>query len=236
MKTANASGWTLGLVLMSRLLLFLGFQALVALFLQSWEASQVYWLLTATLTNLVSLILLFYLFRREGLCFLRVFKFDKSRIKQDLTLFAGILILTAPVAMGPGFLLSRWLWIEPDTPTWLMFAPIQPGLLYPLLLAFPLTIAMAELATYFVYLMPRLKEKLKRPWLAILLPVLFLSLQHCTLPFIPDGTFILYRALVFLPFALMLGLALYYRPSLFPYLAILHGLADFGTGMMFVMQ
>jgi hypothetical protein len=45
-------------ILTSRLGLFLIFQALIALLASSWETSEHYWLLTATLTNIVSIILL----------------------------------------------------------------------------------------------------------------------------------------------------------------------------------
>lgn len=82
--------------------------------------------------------------------------------------------------------------------------------------------------------MSKLKKQLKVKWLAVLLPILFLSVQHCTLPFIPDLNFIVYRALVFLPFAVLIGLSIYYRPSLFIYFAILHGIMDFGAALMFL--
>lgn len=118
----------------------------------------------------------------------------------------------------------------------MMFGSIDKGLVYFLLLAFPLTIVFAELATYFGYIMPKLKEQLKVKWLAVFLPVLFLSIQHCTLPFIPDLNFILYRALVFLPFAILIGISINYRPSLFIYFAILHGIMDFGTASMFLLE
>jgi hypothetical protein len=95
---------------------------------------------------------------------------------------------------------------------------------------------MAELATYFRYIMPKLALRFKREWLAVLLPVLFLSIQHCTLPFVPDFSFILYRALAFLPFAALIGVSIHYRPSLFIYFAILHGLLDFGTALMFFIE
>ena len=80
--------------------------------------------------------------------------------------------------------------------------------------------------------MPRLNRRIKQKWMVVLLPVLFLAIQHCTLPFIPDINFVLYRGLVFLPFAGLIGITLYFRPTLFPYFAILHGLLDFGTVMV----
>ena len=47
-------------LLVSRLILFFLFQALIATIFHSWETSEKYWLLTATLTNIVSMALLFY--------------------------------------------------------------------------------------------------------------------------------------------------------------------------------
>lgn len=218
----------------SRLMLFLIFQTLIALFLNSWQVSQKYWLLTATLTNIVSIILLISLFRREGSKFNSIFRFNRDSFRKDLPIFIGLTLLIGPVAFFPNNLLSVWLWGNVEIPFNMMFQPIGKCLSYTLLLAFPVTITFAELATYFGYIMPRLQKQLNRKWIVILLPVFFLSLQHCTLPFIPDVKFIIYRGLVFLPFALLLGISIKFRPTLFPYFAILHGIMDFGTAIMFI--
>ncbi len=218
----------------SRLVLFLFFQVLLALLSGSWKLSERYWLVSATLTNIVSIVLLWILFRKEGLRFINVFRFERSTLKRDLLLFLGITLIAGPVVFAPGYLLSNMIWNDPEIPTALMFGSIEPWVAYLLLLAFPVTIAMAELATYFVYIMPRLKLQMKPRWLALLLPVLFLALQHCTLPVIPDVDFLIYRALVFLPFAALIGVSLWFRPTLFPWFAILHGLMDFATALMFI--
>jgi hypothetical protein len=223
-------------MLLSRLLLFLVFQSIIALIISSWEASEKYWLLTATLTNIVSIGLLIILFKREGENYFNIFSFNKETIKKDIIIFSGLAFMSVPVILIPGYLLSVWIWGNQDIPTNLMFGPIERWLVYLLLIAFPLTITFAELATYFVYIMPRLKEQLKIKWFAVLIPVFFLSIQHCTLPFIPDINFIIYRALVFLPFAILIGVSIYHRPSLFVYFAILHGIMDFGTAYMFFLQ
>lgn len=234
MKSKYSKGVRYSLVLVSRMVLFLFFQIGVALILQSWEASQTFWLLSATLTNIVSIGLLFKLFQREGYSYFKVFKLEKARMKKDIPVFLLIAVVSLPVIMGPGIWLSQLLWDDPDTATRLLFQPLPDWLLFPFLLLFPVTIALAELATYFVYLMPRLNSHTGRPWLAILLPVVFLSLQHITLPFIPDSSFILYRGLAFLPFAALIGLCIKYRPSLFPYFAIFHGFLDMSTALMFL--
>jgi hypothetical protein len=220
----------------SRLVLFLFFQVMIALFTSSWQVSEKYWLLSATLTNIVSIVLLVYLFKAEGRSYLGLFKINRSGFKKDFLIFLGIAFLAGPVVFAPGYFLSLMLWNDIDVPTRIMFGTIEKGLVYVLLIAFPVTIAFAELATYFGYIMPKLKEQLRKKWLAVFLPVLFLSIQHCTLPFIPDINFLLYRALVFLPFATLIGISIYYRPSLFVYFAILHGVMDFGTAFMFLLE
>ncbi len=220
----------------SRLILFLFFQVLIALFTASWKLSEQYWLLSATLTNIVSIAILFFLFKTEGRVYLSLFRISKSDFKNDILIFLGLTILIGPIVFFSGYFVSLILWNDSNVPTQMMFGTINKYWVYILLIAFPITITFAELATYFGYIMPKLKEQLKRKWLAVFLPVLFLSIQHCTLPFIHDINFIIYRSLVFLPFALLIGIAIYYRPSLFIYFAILHGIMDFGTALMFLIE
>jgi hypothetical protein len=94
---------------------------------------------------------------------------------------------------------------------------------------FPITIAFAELPTYSGYVMPRLEKQLRSGWLAWALASLFLSLQHATLPLILDGRFVLWRALMYLPFAFYLGAILKLRPRLLPFLVIGHARIDLAT-------
>lgn len=218
----------------SRMVLFLFFQVLIAVLLGSWSRSEGYWLLTATLTNIVSITLLMVLFRREKESYMGLFRFRGETVRKDILTFLGLTLLCGPVVFGPIYLLSGWLWNDPEIPFEMMFRPVDRWLAIILAVTFPVTIAFAELATYFGYIMPRLRSRLRPGLPALLLPVLFLSLQHITLPFIPDLTFMLYRAVVFLPFALLIGIAIYRRPTLFPYFAILHGIMDLGTAVMFL--
>lgn len=235
-REIESSKTTIPLLLISRLVLFFLFQALIALLVNSWEASAKYWLLTATLTNLISIALLIILFKREGKNYFDIFSFNKTSIKKDLLIFSGLAILSVPIVFVPGYLLSITIWGDPNVPAGMMFCPINKWLVYILLVSFPITIAFAELATYFKYIMPKLEKQLKVKWVAVFLPIVFLSVQHCTLPFIPDINFIIYRALAFFPLAVFIGLSIYYRPSLFIYFAILHGILDFGTALLFVLE
>lgn len=223
-------------LLVSRVALFLLFQGIIALSAGSWSRSEGSWLVVATVTNFVSITVLWFLFRREGVSYWSLFRFNRSTFRKDILVFAGLFLLCGPVVFGPNYLLSTWLWGDPAIPYEMMFRPGERWLSILLLIAFPVTIVFAELATYFGYIMPRLKERLETKWIAVALPVVFLSLQHIALPFIPDLKFILYRAVVFLPFAALIGIALHRRPSLFPWFAILHGIMDMGTAAMMLTE
>ena len=49
------------------------------------------------------------------------------------------------------------------------------------------------------------------------------------MPWILDARFMLWRFLMFLPFALSISLLLRWRPRLLPYMMIFHGLLDLAT-------
>ncbi|MCU0379280.1 MAG: hypothetical protein MUC78_13580 [Bacteroidales bacterium] len=219
-------------LLVSRLLLFLVFQSIIAVTLSSWARSEGYWMLSATMTNMVSILLLCYLFRRGTVNYQSLFRINRGTLRKDIMLFAVLILIIGPLVFVPGYFVSVWLWGDPAVPTEMMFRPVERWLSIILVIVFPVTIVFAELATYFGYIMPGLRTELRSGWVAVSLPVLFLSLQHITLPLIPDLRFIIYRGVVFLPFAAMIGIVLYKRPSLFPYFAVLHGIMDTGTAIM----
>lgn len=234
-KHSNTIGLTsLGLLLVSRLVLFAIFQEFLALWFNSWIESQKYWVLTATLTNLLSISLLILLTRYEGVSFSSLFRFNPNSRKRDLILFVGLALLAIISVFIPDYLLTKLFWGDATYYQNLLLQPIPKPLAYILLITFPVTIGLAELPTYFGYIMPRLKKNLQVKWLAILLPVLLLSLQHTTLPLVFDLKFILFRGLVFLPLASLIGFAVYKRPSLLPYFIVLHVLMDLGTVVMFI--
>ena len=102
------------------------------------------------------------------------------------------------------------------------------------IILFPITQGLAELATYFGYIMPALKTNRVRPWLAVSLPALMLGFQHITMPLLFDIRFILWRGLMYLPFAFLIGLIIQWRPRMLPYLAIVHVLMNMSFATMFL--
>jgi hypothetical protein len=236
---AGQFGWgqVVGMLLY-RTLLFALFQALIAVgFLwavhpQPWQASVAYWPATAALTGAVGWVLLNRLARLEGIRYRDLIGFDRRFIAQDLLLTLALLALSAGLVMLPSYWLGVGLFGDPNLPSNLFFKPLPIWVAGLCLVLFPLSVALTELPTYFAYVMPRVAALSGRAWLAVLLPVLMLSFQHATLPLIFDWRFIVWRMWMFFGFALLIGLGLYWRPRLLPYLMLVHGLLDFATAWM----
>ena len=151
-------------------------------------------------------------------------RFSRGTVKTDLLWFFGSALIGIPIAAAPMNLLGAAVFGDPMTPIHMLFRPIPTWALIVGLL-FPLTVGFAEMPTYFGYVMPRLFSG-KTPWLAYFIASLFLALQHCFLPFIGNWGFILWRGLMYLPFALYGGLMVKLRPNLLPYFAVVHTLMD----------
>lgn len=232
LQTSSRSSWPT-VMLFHRLILFLLFQALLAAGFalggspDPWSAGADWWPVSAILTNLTSIFLLRHLAAREGLTYSQLINVDfrRENRSKDLLALLGLLLLAGPIAMIPNIGLAQMLFGDAQVALDLFLRPLP---LWGVLLAvlFPLTIAFAELPTYFGYVMPRLAARWSSPWGALVASGLLLGIQHVTLPFLFDGRFILWRAVMFIPFALLLGMAIRWRPRLMPYLMIVHVLMD----------
>ena len=227
-------------MLVSRSVLFLIFQILIALILaltgtkSAWDESARYWTFLAFLANFVSLYLLVRLFRAEGKRFWDILRFSRTTWKMNLLWFVGFSVIGLPIAAAPREPLAAAIFGDPMIATNMLFHPL-PTWAFILSFLFPLTIWFAELPTYFGYVMPRLEAQLKNGWLAWLIASFFLAAQHMFLPFILNSGYLLWRFGMFLPFALFTGLVLKFRPSLLPYFVIVHALMDVTTVLVYVM-
>lgn len=225
-------------LLVSRLLLFALFQFFIALVFKlsghhdAWHEAEGWWPFSALFTNLLSIVFLVRIHKREGKGYAEVFRFIRLGWKKDFAIFMGLFVLSGPVSLLPGTWLGGLLWDSAETSTHLLFRPIP---LWAVIASFgfPLTIAFAELPTYFGTVMPRLERSMKNGWWAMAISALFLALQHVTLPLIFDLRFILWRFLMFLPFAFFVGICIKIRPRLLPYFMVAHGLMDMATVAMF---
>ena len=223
------------LMLISRSILFVIAQTLIALFLVltgaklAWTEAARWWIFLPIFANAASILLLIRLFRAEGQNYFEILRFSRKTMKNDLIWFFASSLIGLPIASAPMNILGSAIFGDSMIPVNMLFRSIPDWALVVGLL-FPLTIGFAELPTYFVYSMPRLfanqKSQPALDWAAWLFAVFFLSIQHCFLPFIADWGFILWRGLMYLPFAMYAGMMIKLRPSLMPYFALTHALMD----------
>ena len=231
---SSRSSW---LMLPARLALFAFWQMVVAIVFvllgvsDAWRASAAWWPVTAVLANLICLGLLHNLYRQEGARFWHIFRIQCQTLKTDLLILLGTLIFTGPIAFLPNILTANWLFGTQQAALNLLIKPLPLWSIIFAAILFPVTVALTELPTYFAYCLPRLEAQTGR-WPAVLLASLFLAAQHCTLPLIWDGRFLLWRLFMFVPFALFVGTLLRWRPQLLPYLVVVHGLMDLALVLM----
>lgn len=231
----SRSAWPL-FMLVHRLVLFGLWQVVLAAGLAlggasaPWATAAAWWPVPATLTNLTSFFLLRQLAAREGLRYGELVNADfrREHLGKDLLALLGVLLLTGPIAMLPSSGLATLLFGDEALAVAMFIRPL-PMWGVGLAVLFPLTIALGELPTYFGYVMPRLSARWSNPWGALLASAFFLSAQHITLPLLFDTRFLLWRLLMFFPFALFLGVVLRWRPRLLPYLVGVHVLMDMGV-------
>ncbi|NMA99046.1 MAG: hypothetical protein GX970_13210 [Phyllobacteriaceae bacterium] len=213
-----------------RLAGFLLFQLLIAVVV-GWENSSAWWPIAALLTNLATILLLVTLTRREGLSYWSILNFSRADVKKDLFWLLPVLILAMPLAYIPNIGTAALLFGNPEVALEMFLKPL-PVWAAVVAIAFSLTIIFAELPLYFGYVMPRIAKQTSSSWLPFVIPAIFLSIQHVTLPLIVDVRFMLWRAVMFLPFAMLVGFVVKRRPSLLPYLVVLHGIIDLGMVAM----
>lgn len=228
-------------MLVIRLVLFAALQALIAgiYALQgtpnAWDASVPWWTVCATLTNIVCIFLLIALTRREGIRVCDLYRFERGTVKRDLLISLGLVLISAPLATLPSLGLGSLLFGDMAKTSAIMFRPLPQWVALLNLIAFPLSIAFSELPTYYGYVRPRLEALSGNAWLAVGLAVFFHAAQHCALPLVFDARFIVWRLGMFLLFAALLGITLRWRPSLFPYMMVVHGLLDLQVSVMMLM-
>jgi membrane protease YdiL (CAAX protease family) len=181
----------------------------------------------------VTLLLLINLFKAEGKHFWDILRFSRETWKKDLLWFIGFSIIAMPMVAAPRVPLATAIFGDATVADNMLFRPI-PTWAFVLSFLFPLTMWFSELPMYFGYCMPRLSEQING-WLAWLISSFFLAAQHMFLPTILNGGYFLWRFGMFLPFALVTGLALKFRPALLPYFVIVHSLLDVTTVMVYMM-
>lgn len=198
---------------------------------EPWESSANWWSVNVIAVNLICVLILKHLLKKEDKNFSDFFIIDKSKIIKNTLQTLLLVVISIPIAMIPNMLLAYGLFGSYEAVGAMFFRPLPLWAALISLIFFPLTMPLGELTVYFGYTMPRIEAAAKKKLPAIILPALTLSVQHAALPLIFDIRFILWRMFMFLPFAFLLALIIRRKPNLFPYLLVGHFLIDIMTGV-----
>jgi membrane protease YdiL (CAAX protease family) len=230
------SWWPVLLFLPARLVFAFLAQALVAgLFALRGDSDPLrtaaaWWPVYSTLTDVLCLITLAWLVRREGLRIADLLGVKGRPALRQLLWIPVYLLATAPGAILANLVTRAY--YGADLPPMLTVVDLPPlGVAYSIAV-WPLIWAITEELVYLGYLMPRLEAMTGKTWLAIVLVIFFWGLQHLAIPFLADGTYLFSRVLASW-FAISLFPAVYafWGRRLVPLIAI-HYLLDLTTAIL----
>jgi uncharacterized protein len=180
----------------------------------AWNEAGHWWRVYGTVIDIGCIILLWRLTRREGMHLFALGNYQRERWGRDiligLALFVPVFLLTM---LLPAPVVGRVIYGGP-VPTSQGPLPIV-ALLYTLVI-WPIIWAFAEDNIYFSYSLPRIEALTGNKWLAVIIVILFATLQHGFLPFKLDGQYWLYRCLTSLPSILALCLIYLRQRRLWP--------------------
>lgn len=198
----------------------------------AWRKGADWWILGLTLVNISSLLLVSVSLKKENLRLRDLWRFDRNSMRGDVLWLILALILSGPLGVIPNLLAGSLLWGDAQVGAEMSFRAIPVWGAVLILVVFPITQALAELAVYFGYVMPRLKQRVGSGSAALAISAIVLALQHVFLPLLFDWRFMVWRAVMFMPFAFWIGYLIKRRKTLLPYLMIVHGLIDASLPIM----
>ncbi len=228
------------LMLFLRLVLFAGWQVIFALTLlifkvqNPWQESIKYWIFGVILANIVCWLIVTNQFHKESINYWQLISFAKGSIWKDSLTAIGLFIIAGPLGYFPNILFGSLLFGDAMVPAKMMFhtLPMVVAIIGGIL--FPLSQALIEIPTYFTYIMPRLEAITNSKWIAVGLASFFLAFQHIAIPLIFDLKFMVWRFVMFLPFAIYLGFVIRWKPRLLPYFLIGHFFMDLSTAIFII--
>lgn len=194
---------------------------LASLTLESLRESSQWWPLIVVAVNILTIIVLFLICRKEGVSFRTLI--DRRKGDSDPTTTAIIIFIMILLGVGGmygfGFLIYGFV---PLT----MIQPLPVWMAVMMIVLLPLTIVFAEFPLYFGYALNRIDERTHNKYFAIGYPMFFYALQHSFIPLLFNSQHIIYRFLAFLPLLMVLGI-IYYKHRRLTDMMIGHAILDF---------
>ena len=186
-----------------------------------------WWSIIAVVVNMLTVLLLIYVARKNGKTFGQLINFQKGSTRWTAIVLVslGILVIGMAGMYLSGFLIYDNLLYAPPV----MIAPIAKWIAIINVILLPISTTFAEDGLYLGCGVNQIKNK----HVAILVPAFFYALQHCFIPTLFDGHFILYRFLSFLPLTIILCWYYYKKRNPVP-IMVGHAVIDLATAAQIV--
>ena len=176
-----------------------------------WFVAGHWWQTSGTIVNIMTGLVLLGLMRRERSRLASLFPRGGQSGVAVIVFLVGIAL-----AAIPAVLLARAFMAGFQSATTILFNSLPVWIAVTSGIAFPITIAAVELPFYYGYLLPRMSARAVPVPVALGVVVIVHSAQYGALPFLPAASYVLYRLLMMLPFALFAGVVIARRGRYMP--------------------
>lgn len=186
-----------------------------------------WWSVVAVVLNILTIVLLVFLAKRNGRTYWQLINYQKGRTTWQQVVGITLLVLVFGMAgmYLAGFLCyGNFLYAPP-----MMIAPIPKVLAIINVVLLPISTTFAEDGLYLGCGVNQIKNK----HAAIIIPAFFYALQHCFIPTLFDTRYILYRFISFLPLTLVLCWYYYRKRNPLP-IMVGHAVIDLATATQIV--
>lgn len=173
---------------------------------EPWWSSAAWWPLAATIANVAGWMLLRARAAAESVPLRRLILGDGFE-KRDAAAFAVAVPLLALAALGAPWLWGLAVWGDPAVGIGVLASPLPAWAALLALVLYPTSMAAVDLPTYAYA-----RSRVAGGALAATAVGLALGLQHVALPFLPAWTFVEWRALMWVPYGLVVVGLLGWRP------------------------
>lgn len=181
-----------------------------------------WWSMIAVAVNILTILMLIYVARRNGQTFWQLINYQKGQTRWTAILLVTLLVLVVGMAgmYMAGFLLYGNMLYAPPV----IIAPIAKWIAIINIVLLPVSTTFAEDGLYLGCGVNQIKNK----YAAILVPAFFYALQHCFIPTLLDGRYSAWRFLSFLPLTVILCWYYYEKRNPLP-IMVGHAFIDLAT-------
>ena len=164
------------------------------------ELSEIsnWWTIVATIVNIFTIMLLIVVSKKNDMTYWELINYKKGETKAKQVVLISVVVLV--VGMGVMYLAEFLCYGKIFYTSPMMIAPVKKFLAIINFFLLPVTTAFAEDGLYLGCGVNMIKNKA----FGIIVPAFFFALQHCFIPTLLDGRYIIYRFLSFLPLTIIL--------------------------------